>query len=71
MVSKSETLKDTVQVAVETGATRVGRIVSIITGAIRDVAGEIGGFATDVYEMREAAKRAQADEKPEEAEKSR
>lgn len=62
MVSKSEIAKDTVQVLVESGATRVGRIVSIITGAVRDVAGEIGGFATEIFEMREAAKRAEADE---------
>ncbi len=63
MVSKSEITKDTVQVMVESGATRVGRIVSIITGAVRDIAGEVGGFATEIFEMREAARRAEADEK--------
>lgn len=62
MVSKEEAVKDTVQVLVESGAGRVGRIAMIITGAVRDIAKEIGGFATDVFEMREAAKRAQADE---------
>lgn len=62
MVSKPETVKDSVQVIVESGASRVGSIAMIITGAVRDVAKEIGGFATDVFEMLEASKRAQADE---------
>lgn len=65
MVSKAETTKDTVQVLVQSGASRVGRIASIITGAIKEIAGEIGGFATEVFEMREASKRAQADEQRE------
>lgn len=63
MVSKPETLKDTMQVVVESGASRVGSIAMIITGAVRDIAREIGGFATDVFEMLEASKRAQADER--------
>jgi hypothetical protein len=53
-----ETRKDLVQEAVESGATRVGRIATIVTGAVRDVAREVGGFATDVFEMREASDRA-------------
>lgn len=59
MLSKPETVKDTVQVMVESGATRVGHVASIITKAVVDVAKEVGGFATDLFEMREAAKRAQ------------
>ena len=47
--------------AIQSGATHVGRIASIITGAVRDVAGEFGEFATDVFEMREASRRAEAD----------
>jgi hypothetical protein len=53
-----ETRKDLVQEAVESGATHVGRIATIVTGAVRDVAREIGSFATDVFEMREASGRA-------------
>jgi len=53
-----ETRKDLVQEAVESGATHVGRIATIVTGAVRDVAREIGSFATDVFEMREASSRA-------------
>lgn len=58
MLSKPEVVKDTLQVAVEATATRVGRIAGIITTAIRDVAKEIGGLATDLFEMGDAAKRA-------------
>jgi hypothetical protein len=53
-----ETRKDQVQEAVESGATHVGRIATIVTGAVRDVARELGSWATDVFEMREASNRA-------------
>ena len=53
-----ETRKDLVQEAVESGATHVGRIATIVTGAVRDVAREVGSFATDLFEMREASGRA-------------
>jgi chemotaxis response regulator CheB len=56
-----ETAKDTVQVLTESAASHVGRIAVIITGAVRDVARELGDWATDAFEMRDAAKRAQAD----------
>lgn len=56
-----ETRKDLVQEAVESGATHVGRIATIVTGAVRDVARELGSFATDVFEMREASSRALKD----------
>jgi hypothetical protein len=56
-----ETAKDTVQVAIESGATHVGSIAAIIAGAVRDVTHELGDWATDVFEMRDAARRAQAD----------
>jgi hypothetical protein len=59
MVSKAETIKDTIQVAVESGATHVGKIVTIITTAIKDIAHEVGEFGTDIFEMQENAKRAQ------------
>ncbi|GED97096.1 hypothetical protein [Gordonia crocea] len=53
--------KDLAQEAVQTTATRVGRIATIITGAVVDVAREIGELITDGFEMREAAKRAKDD----------
>lgn len=61
-LSKAETRKDTTQVVVEAGASHVGRIANIVTGAVREVAREVGEFATEVFEIREASRRATADE---------
>jgi hypothetical protein len=60
MVGRSEITKDTVQVAAESAATHVGRIASILSGAIREVTHEVGEWATDMFEMREAAGKARA-----------
>ena len=60
MVSKLEVSKDVVQVAVESAATRVGRIATIITKAVADIATEVGGLATDVFEILEDGKKARA-----------
>lgn len=46
------------QEIVGAGATAVGDVASIITTAVRDVANAIGGFATDVFEIRDGARRA-------------
>jgi len=56
-----ETRKDTIQVVVESGATHLGGIFGIVLGAVRDVTREVGDWATDLFEIREAARRAQAD----------
>ncbi len=58
MLSRVETAKDTVQVLTESAATHVGRIATIITGAVREVAREMGEWATDAFEMRDAANEA-------------
>jgi hypothetical protein len=60
-LDKDETRKDMIQAAVESGATHAGQIMGIVAGAVRDVTREIGDFATDVFEMREAAQRAAQD----------
>jgi hypothetical protein len=60
-LSKAEIRKDTVQVVVESGATHAGRIANIVTGAVRDVARELGEFATEVFEIRDASRRAESD----------
>jgi hypothetical protein len=57
-----ETAKDTVQVLTESAASHIGRIAVIVTGAVRDVAREIGDWATDAFEMRDAGRRARSDE---------
>jgi hypothetical protein len=56
-----ETRKDTIQVVIESGATHVGSIVGIVVGAVRDITREVGGWATDVFEIRDAARRARTD----------
>lgn len=60
-LSRNEIRKDAVQGAVEAAATAVGQVSSIVTTAVRDVAGVLGGFATEVFELREAARRAASD----------
>ena len=46
----------------ESAANHVGRIATILTGAVREIAHEVGEWAGDVFEMRDAAGRAAADE---------
>lgn len=63
-ISRAEIGKDAVQSAVEATAGAVGEVASILTGAVKDVAGAIGGLATEVFEIREAAKRASVEQDP-------
>lgn len=60
-LSKGEIRKDAVQDAVTAAATTVGQVTTIITGAVRDVAGAVGGFATEIFEIRDSARRARED----------
>ena len=39
----------------------MGQVTSIVTTAVRDVAGALGGFATEVFEIRDSARRAAED----------
>jgi hypothetical protein len=57
-LSKAEIRKDAMQEIVGSGASTVGEVASIITTAVKDVANAIGGFATDVFEIRDGARRA-------------
>ncbi|WP_328712142.1 hypothetical protein [Nocardia salmonicida] len=61
MVGKFESNKDLVQDLTASGAQRVGKIASLITGTVAEVAREIGEFVSDVIEMREAAAAARRD----------
>ncbi len=63
MVNKFERRKDIVQELTESTATHVGKIATIITTCIKDVTREIGDLITDGFEMREAAKRADRDDR--------
>jgi hypothetical protein len=57
-LSKAEIGKDSLQEIVGAGASTVGEVASIITTAVKDVANAIGELATDVFEIRDGARRA-------------
>jgi hypothetical protein len=57
-LSKAEIGKDSLQEIVGAGASTVGEVASIITTAVKDVANAIGDLATDVFEIRDGARRA-------------
>lgn len=57
-LSKSEIGKDAVQSTVEAAASTVGQVAVIVTKAVQDIAGAVGGLATEVYEIRDAARKA-------------
>lgn len=59
--SRAEIGKDAVQSTVEAAADTVGQVAKIITKAVQEVAGAVGEFATELYEIRDAAQKA-ADE---------
>ena len=60
-LSKAEITKDAFQHTVEAGAETVASVTTILTTAVRDVAHAVGGFATEMFEIREAARRARAE----------
>lgn len=60
-LSRSEIRKDALQGTVEAAASTVGQVATIITGAVRDVASAVGGFATEVFEIRDSARQAAAE----------
>lgn len=57
-LSKTEIGKDALQETVVSVASAVGEVASIITTAVKDVAGAIGGVATDIFEIRDGVRRA-------------
>ncbi|QZY30169.1 hypothetical protein [Nocardioides coralli] len=60
-LSKGEIRKDAVQSVVEAAAGTVGQVTTILTGAVKDVAGVLGGFATELFEIRDSSRRARED----------
>ncbi len=60
-ISKGEIRKDALQGTVEATASAVGTVAGIISTAVRDVARTVGDLATEVFEIREASRRAEAD----------
>ena len=60
-LSRAEINKDAVQSALEATASTVGQVAGIVTTAVKDVVGAIGGLATEVFEIRDSARRAADD----------
>ncbi|RDH77097.1 hypothetical protein DVS77_16815 [Mycolicibacterium moriokaense] len=58
-LSITEIRKDALQETAQSVATTVGEVTAIITTAVKDVFGAIGGLATDVFEIRDGVRRAQ------------
>jgi hypothetical protein len=65
-LSKAEIRKDAVQNTVEAAAGAVGQVATIVTTAVKEVAGTVGGLATELFEIRDSARRAAADQDREE-----
>ena len=60
-LSKAEIRKDALQDGVTAASHVVGSVATIITGAVGDIARTLGGFATEMFEIRDAARRASQD----------
>ncbi len=60
-LSKTEIRKDALQDGVTAASHAVGSVATIITGAVGDIARTVGGFATEMFEIRDAARRAGRD----------
>jgi len=60
-LSGAEIGKDAVQSTLEAAASTVGEVAVIITNAVREVATAVGDFATEVFEIRDASRKAAED----------
>lgn len=60
-LSKGEIRKDQVQDSIEAATHAVNKVSTIVVTAVGDVVKAVGGFATDLFEIREAARKARAD----------
>ena len=66
-ISRGEIAKDAVQDALGAGIHTVGEITTIITRAVGDVARAAGNLGTELFEIRDAARRANREHGHEEA----
>ena len=60
-LSKAEIRKDALQDGVTAASHAVGTVSTILTTAVSDIARAVGGFATEMFEIRDAARRASRD----------
>jgi hypothetical protein len=61
-LSKAEIRKDALQEGVVSATAAVGQVTQIVAGAVGDVARTLGCFATDLFEIRDSARRALRDQ---------
>jgi hypothetical protein len=61
-LSKGEIRKDALQESVTAASHAVGSVTTIITTAVGDLARTLGGFATELFEIRDSARRASRDQ---------
>lgn len=59
MISRNEIRKDVLQESAEAVAATTGVVAGIVATAVRDVTRAVGTLATDIFEIREAARRAE------------
>jgi hypothetical protein len=57
-LSRREIGKDALQQSLDAAIATTGRVVAILVDTGRRVTAEVGGFATEVFEIAEASKRA-------------
>ena len=60
-LSKAEIRKDALQEGVTAASHAVGSMATILTTAVSDVARTLGSFATELFEIRDSARRAERD----------
>ena len=60
-LSKAEIRKDALQDGVTAASQAVGSVTTIITTAVGDIARAVGGFATEIFEIRDSARKASRD----------
>jgi hypothetical protein len=57
-LSRAEIRKDAVQDTFTAATHTVGAVAGIITGAVGEVGRALGGFATELFEIRDSARKA-------------
>ena len=60
-LSRGEINKDAIQDAVSATTGAVGQVMGIVVKAVGDVASSVGDLATELFEIRDASRRAKRD----------
>ncbi|MGH3360180.1 MAG: hypothetical protein ACRDO7_15365 [Nocardioidaceae bacterium] len=63
-ISRREINKDVLQQSAEAATHTAAEVGSILVSAVRDITRSVGGLATELFEIREAAARAEDDNEP-------